>query len=59
MLPVFPLAEGGSPNVALEALVPDRNCSLSTRICEAAVHHQIIDEAQSSLYNIMGTAMSI
>lgn len=59
MLPVFPLAEGGSPGVVLEVPVPDRNGSLSTAFCDAAVHHQIIDEAQSSLYNIMGTAMSI
>lgn len=59
MLPLFPLAEGGSPSVALEVLVPDRNGSLSSPLCDAAVHHQIIHEAQSSLYNIMGTAMCI
>lgn len=59
MLPVFPLAEGGSPSVSLEALVPDRNGSLSTPFCDAAVHQQIIDEVQSSLYSIMGTVMSI
>jgi len=48
-LPALPLAEGVSPSGALEGLIPEGNSSLPAPLYGAAVHHQIIDEAQSTL----------